>query len=269
MLCRRSLEQFRKMSVRAALIDLSGTLHVEDEPTPNAAMALHRLRSSNITVKFVTNTTKDSKKTLYELLIKMGFQLDIEEIYSSLSAAAAYVETEKLNPFYLLTDDARKDFPEEDLSRPYDSVVVGLAPAAFDYAHLNKAFSVLMEQKSHKLVAVHQGKYYKRSDGLALGPGCFVKGLEYATGKTATLIGKPNKFFFNSAIPDGLSPNECIMIGDDVNDDIAGAMKAGMQGILVKTGKFLPEALAAISPAPTAVVKNFAEAVDWILCRKH
>lgn len=99
-----------------------------------------RLRSSNITVKFVTNTTKDSKKTLYDLLIKMGFQLDIEEIYSSLSAAAAYVEKEKLNPFYLLTDDARKDFREEDLSRPYDSVVVGLAPAAFDYAHLNKAF---------------------------------------------------------------------------------------------------------------------------------
>ena len=31
------------------------------------------------------------------------------------------------------------------------------------------------------------------------------------------------------------------MIGDDVVTDTGGAMKAGMQGILVKTGKFSPE----------------------------
>ncbi|XP_023170253.1 haloacid dehalogenase-like hydrolase domain-containing protein 2 [Drosophila hydei] len=265
----RRLEQFRKMPVKAALIDLSGTLHVEDDPTPNALMGLQRLRSSNITVKFVTNTTKDSKQTLYDRLIKIGFKLDANEIYSSLSAAAVYVAKENLNPLYLLSIDARKDFPEEDLSRPQDSVVVGLAPIAFDYEHLNKAFTVLMQQKSHKLVAVHQGKYYKRSDGLALGPGCFVKGLEYATDKMATIIGKPNQFFFKSAIPEGMQPHECVMIGDDANDDIAGAMQAGMQGILVKTGKFLPEVAASISPPPTAVVKNFGEAVDWILCKNN
>lgn len=32
-----------KMSIKAALIDLSGTLHVEDEPTPNAVDALKKL----------------------------------------------------------------------------------------------------------------------------------------------------------------------------------------------------------------------------------
>lgn len=73
--------------------------------------------------------------------------------------------------------------------------------------------SVLMKEDS-KLIAVHEGKYYKRGDGLAVGPGCFTRGLEYATGKTATVIGKPNPFFFNSAIPEGLAPHECCMIGD-------------------------------------------------------
>lgn len=71
-----------------------------------------------------------------------------------------------------------------------------------------------MEQKSHKLVAVHEGKYYKRGDGLALGPGCFVKGLEYATGQTATVIGKPNPFFFQSSLPCNVTPEQCVMIGD-------------------------------------------------------
>ncbi|EDW02790.1 haloacid dehalogenase-like hydrolase domain-containing protein 2 [Drosophila grimshawi] len=257
------------MSIKAALIDLSGTLHVEDDPTPNAPVALQRLRDSGVSVRFVTNTTKDSKSTLFERLSKIGFQLEISEIYSSLSAAATFVLNEKLNPFYLLTSDARKDFPEEDTSRPLDSVVVGLAPNAFDYDHMNKAFNVLLQEKTHKLVAVHQGKYYKRADGLALGPGCFVKGLEYATGSTATIIGKPNRFFFQSALPASLRPEECVMIGDDANDDIAGAMKVGLQGVLVKTGKFLPDALAAMSTPPTAVVTNFSEAVDWVLCKNR
>ncbi|KAH8395592.1 hypothetical protein KR222_001690 [Zaprionus bogoriensis] len=274
------------MSIKAALIDLSGTLHVEDEPTPDAVAALQKLRDSGLPVKFVTNTTKDSKRTLHERLSRIGFQLEIDEIYSSLSAAAAYVAKEKLNPFYLLSSDARLDFPEEDKSRAQDSVVVGLAPNAFDYEHMNKAFNILLQQKSHRLVAVHQGKYYKRSDGLALGPGCFVKGLEYATGSTATLIGKPNPYFFQSALPAGLSADQCVMIGDvsadivksaiimlmlslqDANDDVAGAMEVGLQGILVKTGKFLPDALANLAKPPTAVVENFAEAVDWILCKQ-
>lgn len=65
-----------------------------------------------------------------------------------------------------------------------------------------------------RLVAVHEGKYFKRSDGLAIGPGCFTRGLEYATGKKSIVIGKPNPYFFNCAIPNGLSPFECCMIGD-------------------------------------------------------
>ncbi|XP_002067164.2 haloacid dehalogenase-like hydrolase domain-containing protein 2 [Drosophila willistoni] len=253
---------FRKMSIKAALIDLSGTLHVEDEPTPNAIEALTKLRNAGVRVKFVTNTTKDSKTTLHSRLCKIGFQLEASEIYSSLSAAVAFVETEKLNPYYLLSDDARQDFPQEDTTRPHDSVVVGLAPNAFNYDQLNKAFNVLLQQKSHKLVAIHQGKYYRRADGLALGPGCFVKGLEYATGCSAQVIGKPNPYFFKGALA-GLDPAFCVMIGDDANDDIVGAMSLGMQGVLVKTGKYLPDV--EVTPPPTALVDNFSNAVDWII----
>lgn len=74
-------------------------------------------------------------------------------------------------------------------------------------------FRILMKENS-QLIAVHEGKYFKRSDGLAVGPGCFTRGLEYSTGKKATIIGKPNPYFFNNAIPKGLSTAECCMIGD-------------------------------------------------------
>lgn len=98
-----------------------------------------RLRDTGIKIKFVTNTTKESSCTLYKRLTEMSFQLDPKEIYSSLTAASKFVEDNKLNPFYLLSPDARMDFPAES-NDMHDSVVVGLAPSEFYYENLNKAF---------------------------------------------------------------------------------------------------------------------------------
>ena len=66
-----------------------------------------------------------------------------------------------------------------------------------------------------ELVAIHKSRYYSRGDGLALGPGPFVSALEYASGKTAAVVGKPEAAFFSSAL-DGFAcaPHEVIMIGD-------------------------------------------------------
>lgn len=66
----------------------------------------------------------------------------------------------------------------------------------------------------HPLIAIHEGKYYKRDDGLAIGPGLFTKGLEYCTSQKSILVGKPNKEFFESALPNGILKDECVMIGD-------------------------------------------------------
>uniref|UniRef100_A0A1A9WGT8 Haloacid dehalogenase-like hydrolase domain-containing protein 2 n=1 Tax=Glossina brevipalpis TaxID=37001 RepID=A0A1A9WGT8_9MUSC len=262
----KTLHGIRKMGIKSALIDLSGTLHIEDQPTPDAVEALKRLRDSGVAIRFVTNTTKESRQTLLNRLLGIGFQMQKDEIYSSLSAAVSYVNKNNLNPYYLVSKDARTDFPENDSKRSLDSVVVGLAPDEFYYENLNKAFNILLTTKDAKLIAIHEGKYYKRKDGLALGPGCFVKGLEYAAGVKSVLIGKPNEYFFKNALIDGMKVDECIMIGDDVKDDIMGAMKIGLKAIQVKTGKYLPDVKA--EPPPTAVVENFCEAVEWIIKNK-
>lgn len=68
------------------------------------------------------------------------------------------------------------------------------------------------------LIAIHKAKYYKRPDGLALGPGPFVQGLEYATGVTATVVGKPERAFFTEALVSlGCRPEDAVMIGDVSN----------------------------------------------------
>lgn len=66
--------------------------------------------------------------------------MEKEDIHSSLSAAAEYVKKENLNPFYLVSKDARSDFPATDDDKPLNSVVLGLAPDEFYYENINKAF---------------------------------------------------------------------------------------------------------------------------------
>lgn len=45
----------------ALLIDLSGTVHVGDVPTPGAADAIRALRASGIELRWLSNTSKESR----------------------------------------------------------------------------------------------------------------------------------------------------------------------------------------------------------------
>lgn len=64
-------------------------------------------------------------------------------------------------------------------------------------------------------MAIHKAKYFKRVDGLALGPGPFVTALEYASGCKVEVVGKPEASFFNSVLEEMKCPaTEALMIGD-------------------------------------------------------
>lgn len=125
-------------NLKAVLIDLSGTLHIEDESTPEAVKALNRfahilwiqtvnhcstckryiskyvcfrLRKCDLNIKFLTNTTKESRRNLHERLLKLGFQIKVDEIYTSLWAARELIIKEQLNnPLLLVDDNALEDF---------------------------------------------------------------------------------------------------------------------------------------------------------------
>lgn len=107
----------------------------------NSQTFLFRLRSTNAKIKFVTNTTKESKSLLHNRLIQLGFDIKKEEIFSSLAAARVIIASRKLNPLLLIDSAAMEDF--EDLIKPNEepnAVVVGLSPQKFNYEELNKAF---------------------------------------------------------------------------------------------------------------------------------
>lgn len=93
-------------------------------------------------MRFVTNTTKESKNFLHHRLSKIGFSIKIDDIFSSLSAARLLLERRKWKSLLLLSPEALEDFEGlgcEKEENPH-AVVIGLAPNEFHYERLNDAF---------------------------------------------------------------------------------------------------------------------------------
>lgn len=77
---------------------------------------------------------------MYERLIKLGFDLRKEEIFSSLAAARRLIISRQLKPMLLIDPAAMEDFQDLSTDDVPDAVVIGLAPSKFNYDELNKAF---------------------------------------------------------------------------------------------------------------------------------
>ncbi|XP_040277058.1 haloacid dehalogenase-like hydrolase domain-containing protein 2 [Bufo bufo] len=252
-----------RRALKAVLVDLSGTLHIEDTAIPGAQEALKRLRNAPVTIRFVTNTTKECKQTLLERLRRLQFDISEDEIFTSLTAARNLLEQKNVRPMLMVDNGALPDFEGIATDSP-NAVLIGLAPEHFNYQSMNQAFRLALD--GAPIIAIHKARYYKKKDGLALGPGPFVTALEYATDTKATVVGKPEKTFFLEALRStGCCPEEAVMIGDDSRDDIGGAQDTGILGILVKTGKYRVGDEAKINPAPHLTCDSFPQAVDHIL----
>jgi HAD superfamily hydrolase (TIGR01458 family) len=227
------------MRVGGLLVDLDGTLYVGDEPVEGAREAIGKLKSSGLVIRYVTNTTRKPRREVREHLLSLGFEVEEAEIFTPARAAAGLIGDRSCFP--LVDESLLEDLGGITLTedRP-DHVLVGDLGEGFTYDRLNAAFRCLMDGAG--LIALQKNRYWRREDGLALDAGPFVAALEYASGESATVVGKPEVNFFRLALEDlGLEAHEVAMVGDDAEADVAGAQAAGLRGILLRTGKYRPE----------------------------
>jgi HAD superfamily hydrolase (TIGR01458 family) len=224
------------MKINGVLLDLSGTLYQGREMIPGALEAIAELLRSGLPIRYVTNSSRVPANTLWEKLKKLGFAIDPDEIFTAPQAVKQYLAEQQLRPYLLIHPELEVEFADLDQERP-DTVVVADAAEAFSYTSLNQAFRLLLD--GAPLVAVGDNRYFRDDHGMSLDAGPFIRALEYAAGCQAIYLGKPAPAFFLAALSDfGCHPEEVLMVGDDVFADVNGALEAGLQGALVKTGKF-------------------------------
>lgn len=226
------------------LLDLDGTLYVGNDPIPGALEAVAHLRREGVVLRFLTNTTTRSQAQLVAQLRHLGFELADEELVSAPVAARLALETlqqtagRPLRIWPLVAEAIKPDFSgfAWDEAAP-DYVVLGDIGDAWDLALINRLFNAM--HSGAELIALHKNRFWQTADGLKADIGFFVAGLEYVSSKTALVMGKPNRDFFQGLLDSvGVSAGQALMVGDDIDSDVGGAQAMGIGGCLVKTGKF-------------------------------
>lgn len=226
------------MSCQALLLDLSGVLYDGTRIIPGAREAVALARKKGLILRFVTNTATKSAATLIADMQAMRIDVHADEMITAPMAAKAYLRQRKLRPYILLHDAIRAEFDDLDQHDP-NCVVLGDARDDLTYGNLNTAFRLC--KGGAELIGIGMNKYFMDDAGLMLDAGAFIRAIEWAADVEATIMGKPSAAFFEQVVlSTGVPAAQCLMVGDDVIADVAGAAAAGLQACLVRTGKFLP-----------------------------
>jgi len=245
--------------IKGFLCDLDGVLYVGDKPIEGAVAFVEHLQAAKIPCRFLTNTTTRSLDTLFEKVQRLGLPIEKSELVTPPKIAAEHLRRMgQPRCLLIMEDDTKKDLAgiPTDENDP-EVIVIGHYANRWNYDLLNRLFHMIMN--GTQLVALHKGRYWQTERGLTLDIGAFVTALEYATGTQATVIGKPSQTFFELALADlGLPAEKVAMIGDDINSDIGGAQRAGLRGILVRTGKYRAELVEQSLVTPDLVIDSIA-----------
>ena len=225
-------------------MDLDGTLYTNDGPIEGARETLERLDRAGVAYRFITNATHEPRRSIAARLKAMGFPAREGNIFTPATAVAGKLRREGVGCYPLLDASLLEELDGIPITDDSPGcVLVGNLGTGFTYERLDAAFRHLMAGAD--LIALSKNRYWQRAgDGLSLDAGPFVAALEYAIGKSAIGVGKPERAFFELALENlGLHRKEIAMVGDDDPElDVGGARAAGLRGILVETGRYRPGA---------------------------
>jgi len=244
------------------LLDIDGVLHVGDEPVPGARDTLQELREKTAGVRLVTNTTSKSRGAVVAALQEMGFEVGRDDVITPAALALDYCRERGHSAVRLLVSDSLLEdldgLEAAPTGSPADAVVLGDLGAGFTPELLDDAFRALFD--GAELVALQHNRYWQSAQGLVMDVGAYAAALEYAAGVDPVVVGKPAQRFFDSALAQlGVDAEAALMVGDDVEADVGGGLDAGIEAILVRTGKYREDAVEASGIKPTAILDSLAD----------
>lgn len=257
------------MSPRGILFDMDGVLYNAGTLIEGATEAVGWVRARGIPYRFVTNTTSRPRSALVEKVRSFGIPATEAEILTPAAVTVEWLRAHGEGEIALfLRSSTRREFAglpclEDDAESGASYVVVGDLGDLWDYKTLNRAFRLLHHNPQAQLIALGMTRYWLAPDGISLDVAPFVAALEHATGRKALVFGKPAAAFFQAAAESlGLPAADVLMIGDDIEADVAGAQAAGLRGALVRTGKFRSADLDG-PIAPDVTLDSIADLPDW------
>ncbi|MBF4461804.1 MULTISPECIES: HAD-IIA family hydrolase [unclassified Rathayibacter] len=251
------------------LCDLDGTLYQREELVPGADRAVASLRSL-ATLRFMTNTDSTPTDTIARRLEGLGLgPMDVADVFTPVAAASRRLAG--LGRAVLMVNQGVASelgavvHPVSSRGEPADAVVVGDVAGLLDYELLDRAFDAI--RRGAQLLALQRGRYFRAADGDHIDTGAVVAALEYATGATAQVLGKPSVDFVELAIASAGGRDRfrrIVVVGDDRSSDIRMAVDAALESVQVRTGKASDQVGDPSLPVADHVIDSISDLVQLV-----
>ena len=190
---------------------------------------------------FLTNNSNKTRQQLQIKLRKMGLEVGLDNFYTASLATAKFLKSQGAKTAYVIGDHALIGALEDeginfDSDNP-EYVVIG---ETSDYNYDKIKLATLLVNKGAKLIGTNTDLTAPTEEGIV--PACrsLIAPVEYATGKSAYFVGKPNPLMMRTAMEMfhqyGIHSKDVAMIGDRMDTDIIAAIESGIDSVLVLSG---------------------------------
>jgi 4-nitrophenyl phosphatase len=231
------------MSYRGAVLDLDGTIYRGRDRLPGARAAVTALRDHGIAICFFSNNPTKTPDEYVEGLAALGIDASPAEIVSAASVTTTYLRREHPEDeiFLVGSPGLRGQLDAADLALTDDpdeaDVLVASYDREFDYDRLTDALRAV--EAGATFVGTDPDMTVPGSDGrLVPGSGAMIHAVAgVADREPDAMCGKPSVEAVDAAV-DVLDapPEECLVVGDRLDTDIALGARCGMTTVLVLTG---------------------------------
>jgi glycerol-1-phosphatase len=247
------------------LIDLDGVVWIGREPVPGSPEALQALLGAGKRVVFVTNNPGRLPQAYAERLRDLGVEVGAEQIVTAgmvaarlageaAAAAGGTAFVIGAGPLKEMVAATGTQLLEGAEAEEADVVVVS-GHKGFDYGELRTAKFAL--DRGAELFATSHDPTMPYPGGELPGTGAVLAAIEVASGKQATIAGKPERHLFEMA-KQAAGEGRLAMVGDRISSDIDGGREAGLETVLVLSGTTTREQSEAADPGPDHVLDNLA-----------
>ncbi|WP_459194128.1 HAD-IIA family hydrolase [Halosimplex sp. J119] len=228
--------------VRGVIVDLDGTVYRGEGVLPGAADALAELRSRGIRLCFCSNNPTKTPAEYVERLAGMGIEADESEILPASTVTRDFLRDHYPDePTYLVGSASLAAYLRESGQRLVDdpreaSVFVSSWDETFDYAAMTDALAGIDAETT--FVGTDPDRTIPTADGFVPGSGAITGAIARTVGREPDrVLGKPSPEAAEDALDRlGVPPEECLVVGDRLNTDLAMGANQGMATALVLTG---------------------------------
>jgi HAD superfamily hydrolase (TIGR01450 family) len=253
------------------IVDLDGVVWLGGDAIDGAAEAIADLRETGTRIVYLTNDPQSSRDDHAARLRSIGVSATAADVLTSAAATARFLagrehlagcELLAIGSRALREEFVRAGFRLVDLedARRALAVVVG-GHVDFDYGELRAATDAVLA--GAELYATGRDAVLPTRDGPWPATGAILAAVETATGVAATVVGKPEPFVFEIAREALAGCRHVAVVGDDLESDIGGAKRAGLDAILVLTGNTTQRDLDDAPFQPDAVLLDLAAVSAW------